>query len=404
MTEIDVSVNIILSGTVSTITVEYSVDDGIETLAFQILSLAGLDADTNDLVLVDKFGRELTTNDDIEDIKFVNTASENGGSDSYVAELWCISRSNINTASRCTSIVPDITNNPSYAVDLAGALQPCYRLLDMPFQICQYCRQFFDSSIVIAGNTFPSSNSTVAGEAGSGPYLQCFTCDIDKLIEFGIAAPNAEETLKKKAASFLQGAGIQIPIMLYQRRQLFDCALDQMRSSAPRGQSVQTSQGYRQFKARVESGARTVMVYEDPAQQAAAKQHIDYAKVYEYALAHLGISAPTTAGTTEGAAVDVVVPVPVPASGVSALGAPLSALPPFSKEVAVLEEKALLVGLMRWFKLDFFKWCNKPACDNSLCGAAPGRMDGVGAVEPSPEEKSVGTCVLLLWLAKFKHF
>jgi hypothetical protein len=62
-----------------------------------------------------------------------------------------------------------------------------------------------------------------------------------------------------------------------------------------------------------------------------------------------------------------------------------------------LEETALLVGLMRWFKLDFFKWCNKPRCEDPACDAPPHKMDALGAAEPTPEEKNIGE-LILLWL------
>lgn len=49
----------------------------------------------------------------------------------------------------------------------------------------------------------------------------------------------------------------------------------------------------------------------------------------------------------------------------------------------MFRDVAFMHGLLRWFKCDFFKWCNKPGCENVYCSAVPD-------VNPSNME-SVGT-------------
>jgi hypothetical protein len=156
------------------------------------------------------------------------------------------------------------------------------------------------------------------------------------------------------------------PILLYLKRRLLVEALAQLRMNHP---NIQQSSEYQQFRARIESTARSVLVYEDAQQQEAARQHIDFDKVVEYAHEH-----------KEAALAKLALP-----DGTSATFA----------QRHEMDDRALLVGLMRWFKLDFFKWCNKPQCDNPACRAPPGRMEGAGMVEPSLEEKNIGECYVV---------
>lgn len=51
-----------------------------------------------------------------------------------------------------------------------------------------------------------------------------------------------------------------------------------------------------------------------------------------------------------------------------------------------------------WFKKDFFKWTNKPAC--SGCGARGACMQGKGGCAPTPEEASSKASVVELYFCK----
>ncbi|CAM9368889.1 unnamed protein product [Chrysoparadoxa australica] len=50
------------------------------------------------------------------------------------------------------------------------------------------------------------------------------------------------------------------------------------------------------------------------------------------------------------------------------------------------DEESTTRLLLKWFKKDFFEWCDAPSCGS--CGAKPGRMKAVGSSQPSLEEAS----------------
>lgn len=56
------------------------------------------------------------------------------------------------------------------------------------------------------------------------------------------------------------------------------------------------------------------------------------------------------------------------------------------------EDVALLAGLLRWFKSDFFKWCNKPECTNKKCVSCGSQkdMESLRTEAPNADEVVVG--------------
>jgi hypothetical protein len=58
--------------------------------------------------------------------------------------------------------------------------------------------------------------------------------------------------------------------------------------------------------------------------------------------------------------------------------------------IQVHEDEAILRGLLRWFKHDFFKWCNKPDCSNVNCSFKATKMEGIGGRAPTDYERTIG--------------
>ena len=330
----------------SSVDIDFDPEDGLETFSFQLLSLGSGDAgiDPDQMLLVDRLGREIIAVTDLNDIMGKDTST--------AVEIWCYDKTVINCCSRNIPRTP--ADDKRYASDLLESIQQTYQIADMPFQVCTRCRHFFDEALI---SPFKPS---VPGQ------LQCFECDIIKLIEIGIAPAYATSQLELEESKLspLIADGPLSPILLYWRRQLLQAALAQ---HSPFVASYRQSQEYQHFRHRLDATAQTVQVYESPQQQDVARQHMDYAKIFEYAQEYMAKNTLPTA------------PAEPPIAEVD-----------YAAAVQGLEEKALLVGLMRWFKLDFFKWCSKPRCANPACDAPPGHMEGTGAVPPSQEEKSIG--------------
>jgi hypothetical protein len=103
--------------------------------------------------------------------------------------------------------------------------------------------------------------------------------------------------------------------------------------------------------ARLKSGCDIVKVFEDKHQQDAARGVIDMAKIMGYAEEYRKENETIRPG----------------------------------------EDVCFMQGLMKWFKLDFFKWCNKPPCEvcRAMGDAAPPRagMDAIGMAEPTADER-----------------
>ena len=110
---------------------------------------------------------------------------------------------------------------------------------------------------------------------------------------------------------------------------------------------------------RLSSGAKSVMVYEEKTQQRVARKVIDFCKIRLYGQEYR------------------------------------------ERHPDQHEDIAFLQALLRWFKGEFFTWCNKPPCLNPQCptnikrpaaeGPPPAQnLKGKGVCEPNAIEKSAG--------------
>jgi hypothetical protein len=226
-------------------------------------------------------------------------------------------------------------------------IQPVCYVIDTPFRICQYCSK----------HVFHPSIQSSHGAPGL-QVLMPFICDSGKAVDFGLALDGAN-AIRISLADDIKAKYLtdpQSPIALFIRKQMYGMALKQQQASLSPQLVQNLSSAAAQFKGRLNSGVQTVMAYEDPQQKQAALESIDFKRVRQYADEYAD-EHPTSA-----------------------------------KDVAFIH------GLLRWFKADFFKWCNKPECSNAFCGARPGSMDSVGMAEPSPEERN------LLWSGRVEAY
>ena len=299
--------------------------DGVDILKAQLSSLFPCEGE---LVLVDTFGRLIATDEDVEDIKVL---------EGKAADVWCINEQA--TAVCCSAEIVE-----------EEVIQPCHRIIDTDFQICSRCCQFLDASLVVHDTS----------------RLISFRCQGAHAAAEGFLYHAASENRGQQAGSLLTG-----PPGLFQRRRYLESAIRCQSSGALAAHSnsagdinsrvtglVEAQERIKQeqdLQARIQSGMKTVLAYEEEAQQEAARAAIDFDKVRE--------GAQNFQREHEGCAEDV----------------------------------AFIMGLLTWFKGGFFKWVNKPPCDNAQCPAktnpdeVKGSMEGRGAVPPSPEEVAVGS-------------
>ena len=230
-------------------------------------------------------------------------------------------------------------------------IQPAYRFLDIPTLFCTRCRWFFDQSLVQPAVT------AIAGVENLP--LMAFTCESHKVTDF--AYPDSPAVSERESTRFVESNSfttnnaapnaqsqivLSTPLLLYLKRQLFSAAKEQQRA-IPNFIPL-TSKAVEMFRRRIESGAQTVMVYEDPEQQRQARRVIDFERVFQY-------------------------------SRESFISAAENGQESFS------EEEAVMIGLMRWFKCDFFSWF-RAKCE--FCQSTS--MKNGGQVGPSPEETTAG--------------
>jgi len=206
--------------------------------------------------------------------------------------------------------------------------------------------------------------------------LRSFQCDIFKLIDAEDFLPYvvAEQLIMEKMdyaadddSEQQVGGDLPSPLLLCLKRLAFNNALDQLRDWHTRGECNPERLEYlegkiEKFRSRIEKSADQVMLYEDAEQQQIARQYVDYDRVLEYAEEFCGMEVATMTST--------------------------------AKELQVIHEKSVFMGLMRWFKHDFFEWCNKPGCCNHSCSkhlqtSQMNKLPEMGT--PSPDEISLGS-------------
>eukprot|EP01038_Epipyxis_sp_PR26KG_P015916 gene15916-21592_t len=309
-------------------------DECVIILKYQILTLLpqspsaemfNFNNDTENFFLIDFAGRLLENFDDLMDLVYSSSITTK---DSLPpVELWLVNTQQIDTAKFCTS------NASSNSI-----LQPSFNMIDMGMRLCGRCRLFLDSSLL-------------KPEVAINTPIPSFTCQCQQIIELEMAFPGAKEQYEQEKSEYFR-FDPEGPIFLFIKRKLLNDALVQQKQIL-NSNSFSNSDPVRQFNARIDSGIRTIMVYEDPLQQSLAREAIDFEQVHHYTMEFIEHKIN-------------------------------------NNEVIPSHEEAVIVGLMKWFKLDFFKWCNKPNCTNESCALKPSNIESLGGTEPNETERTVG--------------
>lgn len=246
--------------------VGYDPSDGLEILHMQIQSCF---EDLCNPLLLDFAGRRIISSEDIEDIKVVelipealcyaieDNLSPSGSNDweqhidpgitpsgsgeliraTSIVNVWVLDEDSISSYKFCTN-----------QVFLDPCIQPYCRIVDTTLQLCRRCSNMVSPDLRIQGD----------GENRLG----YFKCDGKTVLEIGLGAPlDAEET------NFSEHEKSSKPVLLFLLRNL----LHEATSQSVQSSSSQEAEALQAMMLRLQSGAKTVMVYEDHTQQNSAR-------------------------------------------------------------------------------------------------------------------------------------
>jgi len=150
------------------------------------------------------------------------------------------------------------------------------------------------------------------------------------------------------------------PSNIYFRRKLLNQAINLLPNLSMNDNYNFNDDPKNKFIMQLKRGAELIYKYEDINLQNLARSVIDYDLVYSYAQEFLenSIEKSSSSGKNE-------------------------------------EDVALLSGLLRWFKRNFFKWCNKPECTNINCLSfgSQSDMESLGTEKPTTDEILIGQAV-----------
>lgn len=213
----------------------------------------------------------------------------------------------------------------------------------------QYCSSYFlneseslQQSFCFADSSYilcKSCSTNIDSSLMTIPTITSpFCCQAESLSTLGLLP-----YLENKFTSRLH---FPLPLFLNFKRMYFLKFISQDRSSYFKNDQVIKNQ----FTQRFTSPLKIIEVYEDPHQQTIAIEHIDYKKIWQYLIEEL-----------ENALMD--------------------------QSDKCLEEM-IIRALMKWFKRDFFKWCNSPPCE--FCDKGTQYMKHFSQEPPNSIEKSEG--------------
>jgi len=319
------------------IEIEFDPDDDFEVLRFQTLSV--FDDLTDEFILVDFAGRELTTVNDLFELQscldVISTGSSGEATKLYV---WIVevtfSEASVST---CSSNLVD--SHQREGEEAVGIIQPRYRVVDTPFDLCICCKRHISPTLLKTGNVGVVN-------------LQSFLCKGKQANEFGLTLDSYQQQVPHNDDSSVGKFSSDSPVGKYHRRHYMQAAVDiqPLYSQGGVGSSAGAmSEGERQVEGRLRSGLKTVQVYEDFEQQRKARECIDFQKVCQRA--------------------EVI---------------------RRNSQTVLAEDVLCMKALLEWFKHDFFKWFKKPNCTTPGCPgmSAIANIHPCGGAAPTAEEQS----------------
>ena len=342
--------------------VECDLEDDFEVLRFQVLSLFEELGNEFEFVLVDFAGREVTAVSEVVALQAsasvsvsvsASDVSSGVSSEEMKVHLWVVESSFKGMCeSICSSVVfldeqgegegegQGVSREGSGGDDLVaegsgGIIQPRFRIIDTPFDLCICCKKHVSPGLLQA----PNSNMMT---------LQPFSCQGKKAFEFGLTLDSYTQQL------FLQSdvgnatrTSRASPVGKYLQWHYLQAAIESQVLYG-HGGSGPMSEGERQVEGRLRSGLKTVQVYEDFEQQRKSRDCIDFEKICQRA----EVIRQNT---------------PIP----------------------LAEDVLCMKALLEWFKHDFFKWFKKPNCSTQGCPGATAiaNIHPCGGSPPTAEEQ-----------------
>jgi hypothetical protein len=270
---------------------EFDSDDDVEVLRFQVLSL--FEDLSEDFVLVDFAGRELVTLQDLEELQMSTTAmltnSDSNGVKKCAKEaplyVWVVDLPfpAMPHGLECSSLVFATDKE-----DAEGVIQPRYKIIDTPFDICLGCKKHVSPGLLQSPNVPMTS-------------LQPFQCKAKQAFEFGLTLDSYNQQSILAEGTGVNNIILESPVGKYFRWHFLQAAVesqsmyaqggstgahthtdrdtDRDRDTAAGRVNVTLSEGERQVEGRLRSGVQTVRAYEDPEQQRKARECVDFDKV-----------------------------------------------------------------------------------------------------------------------------
>jgi hypothetical protein len=138
--------------------------------------------------------------------------------------------------------------------------------------------------------------------------LTAFSCDNSKVVSLGMCADDDGED-GEYIDNMFSKSFVDYPVLLFLQRKHVEIAINNQ---------CLVNHGLSEISSRLKSGMKTVMVYEDPQQQAKARSQIDLNMILRFA--HEFFVAEKNSGSI------------------------------------VSDDVCIFQGLLRWFKGFFFKW------------------------------------------------